>query len=220
MNWKIFLESVFCGDHAVIDFVQRLMGYAASGDKTLRLIAVLYSLRPSGKTTFFRALHHALGGEIVFGGSTVLDLSRSIDLPSPSNLMLSKSSMVVFTGINRCRKPGLSARLKMLAADEMVVARKPFQNEPTVFRNSATPFLLQNEIPSVFSKQPALSERTVFVEFPAVFAPGDPSVPAALAADRQAICAWLEEGTRRWHSEGLTISDRFRLPAQNKRRAA
>lgn len=218
MNWQQFLDGVFLGDQEAVDFVQRLMGYAASGDKTLRLIPVFYSLRPSGKTTFFRALHYVMGPELVFGGFVVFDLSRSADLPSPDHLQLRKATVLVFSSILRSRKPGLPTRLKLLAADEMVRARGVCCFEPDVFRNASTPFLEVNEIPEDFFQSSTLASQGVFVEFPATFSPGDPSVLSALKNDQDAVKRWLAEGMARWHSEGLRIPERFGLPP--KRRVA
>jgi hypothetical protein len=98
--------------------------------------------------------------------------------------------------------PGRNGKSLFFKTIKEISARRPYEKEPEVFRNSATPFY-------------------VFIKFPAFFIPGPPKAPnektairsdfilGDLLRDKAAIWHWIDEGTnlyRRFRFSGLKLN--------------
>ena len=221
MNWKLFLESVFRGDAEVMQFMQRLIGYAIAGEKSLGIIPVLYSLRGrSGLTTFLDYLKWALGPEICVFSEHVIDLDRARRYPDPRALALRDARIAVFCGFGRTKRTELSSHFKRLASAEQINARNPYGPRQK-FINLATPFIVTNEeLPLSMRRDAGLCARVVSIEFPGFIGAPDASAREARMSDPGAIPAWIAAGVRLWREDGLVVPDRFRLPGSTGRNAA
>lgn len=60
-RWTQFLREIFDGDVALIDFMQRSLGYALTGDTTEQVFWILYGLGADGKSTLLRVIYTVLG---------------------------------------------------------------------------------------------------------------------------------------------------------------
>lgn len=222
MDWKMFLESVFRGDVEMMQFVQRLIGYAVAGDKSLGIIPVLYSLRGrSGMTTFLDLLKWAIGPEMCVFREHVIDLDRARRYPDPLALMLREARIAVFCGFGRrIKRTELASHFKRLATAEQINTRNPYGPRQK-FINLATPFIVTNEeLPLSMRRDAGLCARVVSIEFPGFVGVPDASVRDACISDPGAIPAWIAAGARLWYVDGLVIPDRFRLPRSTGRNAA
>lgn len=218
MNWQTFLNDVFLGDQESIEFVQRLIGYTASGDKSLSIIPVLHGAGPGGKTTFVLAIRLGMAGKLVFGGELILELLNTEVTPNPDLMSLYGAKIVAFYAVGAQKAHEMSHCLKRLASDAPIVVQGVFDSDVMTFRNQATPLLIANEIPEVFFKNNALGARGVFIPFNARFAPN--SIPGRINFDCSEIKTWIAEGLEMWRKEGLLIPERFRLAGLNASCAA
>src|SRR5207245_408700 len=60
-RWFLFLSEVFGGDEAVIEYVQRAVGYCLSGDVREQCLFLLYGIGANGKSTLLRILLDLFG---------------------------------------------------------------------------------------------------------------------------------------------------------------
>src|SRR5437879_752623 len=60
-RWFLFLSEVFGGDEAVIEYVQRAVGYCLSGDVREQCLFLLYGIGANGKSTLLRILLDVFG---------------------------------------------------------------------------------------------------------------------------------------------------------------
>src|SRR5207245_4986795 len=60
-RWFQFLSEIFGGDEAVIDYVQRAVGYCLTGDVREQCLFLLYGSGANGKTTFLMMLLYLCG---------------------------------------------------------------------------------------------------------------------------------------------------------------
>ena len=220
MNWKMFVESMFRGDVEVMQLVQRLIGYAIAGDKSLGIIPVFStSSARSGVSTFLEALKGVFGREMQIFYDHVIDIGSARQRANPFALMLREAKIVAFCGFGSTTRVNLVRQFKSLAACEMIQARVPYGKNQR-FLNAATPFIVTNEpLPLAFRRDPALCERFVCIDLPGFYGTPDRDALLAIKSDPGAIVAWAAAGVRLWREEGLTIPDRFRLPVAGRRAA-
>lgn len=231
MNFHTFLDDIFLGDRETIDTMQRLVGYAATGDRTESLIAACWGTGRNGKSTFFRVLGLALGQAVAVVEQRSI-LCGDFGAPNPDLLAMQGVRLAVLSNGYEKDCKGFVGKMKAFSSEETLRARAPFGKDFTEFRNEATPFLVINDSKR-FQRYPlGFRSRCVLIEFPAVFtsAPGDragekmalrsDSILRELTADIPAIQDWIDQGTRLYRSEGLVIPARFRADRRAIRRAA
>ena len=81
--WDRFLRDVFQGNGELIQFVQRLLGYALSGDVTEHALPVFYGSGANGKSTLVEAFLSAVGEDYATKAAPDLLLMRRGD-PHPT----------------------------------------------------------------------------------------------------------------------------------------
>jgi len=59
--WKFFIEQIFGKKRLIVEYVQRLLGYAISGTVKEHLFIICWGEGRNGKTTLFETLAHILG---------------------------------------------------------------------------------------------------------------------------------------------------------------
>ena len=59
--WLDALDTIFCQDHALIDYVQQIVGMAAVGRVYLESLIIAYGEGRNGKSTFWNAIARVLG---------------------------------------------------------------------------------------------------------------------------------------------------------------
>ena len=52
--WLNFLDTVFCGDKNLIEYMQKVIGYSFSGDVSEQCLFILYGFGMNGKSTFLK----------------------------------------------------------------------------------------------------------------------------------------------------------------------
>jgi len=60
-QWEIFLKETFDNDQELIAYLQRLMGYALSGQRVERILSISWGAGWNGKGTLFETFEHTLG---------------------------------------------------------------------------------------------------------------------------------------------------------------
>lgn len=232
MNWQEFLNDVFLGDREEIGTMQRLVGYAATGEKREGVAVLCYGTGSNGKTLFFEVLKLAFGdGLVSMAQHDLAMLFGRPGGPSPWLLPMERARLAVFGAVRGMRRADCSV-FRLLSGDDSIVARDVHVRESVKFRNAATPFLVVNEIPRLLFEGHWSDSCLVCVPFPVAFVPGETSartwkkavrsgeILSALREDTPAILSWIEEGARLFRAEGLIIPERFRASALTAKRVA
>jgi putative DNA primase/helicase len=60
-RWERFLEEIFPGDSELVNFMQRLLGYAITGNATEHILPIFWGNGRNGKDTFLETLRAVLG---------------------------------------------------------------------------------------------------------------------------------------------------------------
>lgn len=196
-----FVADVLAHDAELVEYVQRAVGYAATGETREQCFFLLHGEGANGKSTFLNAVRAVLGSYakhtptetlVAKTGGASNDLAR-----------LAGTRFVTASEANADQRLA-DALLKQVTGDEPIVARFLFK-EFISFRPSFKLFLATNQLPQVNGNDPAIWRRIRTIPFTRVFATEeqDRELADKLAAEQAGILAWIVRGAVSWYKNGL-----------------
>lgn len=196
-----FIADVLAQDAELVEYVQRAVGYAATGETREQCFFVLWGEGANGKSTALNAVRSVLGS---YGKHTPTD-TLTVKAGSASNDLarLAGTRFVTASEANADQRLA-DALLKQVTGDEPIVARFLFK-EFISFRPTFKLFLATNQLPQVNGNDPAIWRRIRTIPFTRVFTPEqqDRELADKLAAERAGILAWIIRGAVSWYRDGL-----------------
>lgn len=196
-----FIADVLAHDAELVEYVQRAVGYAATGETREQCFFVLHGEGANGKSTALNAVRSVLGSYakhtptdtlVAKAGGASNDLAR-----------LAGTRFVTASEANADQRLA-DALLKQVTGDEPIVARFLFK-EFISFRPTFKLFLATNQLPQVNGNDPAIWRRIRTIPFTRVFAPEeqDRELAEKLAVERAGILTWIIRGAVSWYRDGL-----------------
>jgi putative DNA primase/helicase len=214
--WDEFLESTFAGNVGLIQFLQRLIGYAAAGVIQEHVLAILWGTGSNGKSTLLNAILDALGDYGFQAPQGFLMVKRGEAHPTElTDLFGARFVSIAETQDGQRLDEGL---VKMLTGGERIRARR-MREDFWEFTPTHTPFLATNYKPVVRGGDYGIWRRLKLIPFTQCFVdsteaaehPGAPlkdrELPAKLRAERGGILRWIVAGCLAWQRDGLNPPD-------------
>lgn len=203
-TWERFLQDVFAGADDVIPFLQRYLGYCATGDVREQILAVFHGGGSNGKSTLLEGVSAALGPDYAAAAPRDLLMAKRGESHPTELADLHGKRFVVAqeTENNRTLAEGL---VKQLTGGDTIKARR-MREDFWQFAPSHKIVLCTNHRPRVRGTDHAIWRRLRLVPFNIRFDGDrkDKTMPAKLAAERQGILAWIVRGAVAWHQHGLS----------------
>src|SRR5207249_201837 len=75
-TWDHFLERIMAGNHVLIDYLRRIIGYGLTGDVREDALFLFYGTGSNGKTTLLNAIRGAIGGDYAHEAAPELLLAK------------------------------------------------------------------------------------------------------------------------------------------------
>ncbi len=213
-TWEKFLKDVL-DDPAVIDYLQRVLGYAITGLRSERLFVVFYGPHGhNGKDTLIGAVSHVLGdlaGPIQTELLISQRFSRSPGGPRPE-IMALKGLRVAYAAETEKQHSFASGQVKRYSGGNELIGRGLNENYQTTFFPTHLMFLLCNDLPSAPAKDTPFWERIRVFPFLRSFVdvctrdfhrPVDKTIDIKLEKESSGILAWLVRGCLGWQRRGL-----------------
>ncbi|HEX8300994.1 phage/plasmid primase, P4 family [Sphingomonas sp.] len=199
--FETFIADVLAHDPELVEYVQRAVGYAATGETREQCFFVLHGEGANGKSTALNAMRSVLGS---YGKHTPTD-TLTVKSGGASNDLarLAGTRFVTASEANADQRLA-DALLKQVTGDEPIVARFLFK-EFISFRPTFKLFLATNQLPQVNGNDPAIWRRIRTIPFTRVFTPEeqDRQLADKLAAEQAGILAWIIRGAVDWYKHGL-----------------
>lgn len=210
--WDKQLQTVFCGDAELIEYVQQICGTALLGQVRIESIVIAYGSGRNGKSTFFNVIAKALGKYSGTISAEVLTTSCKHNA-RPELAELRAKRFVVAAEM---REGSLldDSILKKLASTDEINAEKKYK-APFAFVPSHTLVLYTNHLPGVCADDDGTWRRLLVIPFEAVIeGSGDIKNYAEYLFENAApaIMAWLIEGARKAYEANY----RFAMPKRVK----
>lgn len=202
-EWEDFLGYVFDGNVDTIAFVQRLFGYAATGETAEHLLPILWGTGKNGKSSLVDAVTGVLGDMASVAAEGLLKEQKHEQHPERIAALRGKRLVVSSELENQTQlAEGL---VKMITGGDKLSARQMhghrFEFDPT-----HTVVLMTNHAPKVRGTDEGIWRRLKMVPFTVTI----PVRKRILEYGKQlaerngeAILAWLIAGAGAWYRDGL-----------------
>lgn len=203
-RWLQFLDQVFGGDEALIDWLHRWCGYLLSGSTREQIMLFCFGHGANGKSIFAETLRHVLGD---YGRSvpveTLCESKRQAGGATPdlADLISCRLAMSSETEDGQALAESL---VKSLVGGDTISAR-PLYGRPVQFAPAFKLLMLGNHRPVIRGTDHGIWRRIRLVPFSRTFGPDerDPTLLDKLKAEAPHILAWMLEGCLKWQRRGL-----------------
>lgn len=221
--WEKTLKECLVYDE-VVEFFQRLVGYAALGKPKENKIIFLHGYGCNGKSTIMSVILEIFGSlGVAVRPEVLVSLSEkrfNTSGPTPEIMRMKGARIAVAEELPE-RSKVKSEELKRLAGTETLVARNMYE-APVEFKPTATMFLCTNHLPEIEDNGAGLWRRPVLIEFPRNFdtdkdVKKDTNLKDKLLAEAPGILNWVIEGAKRYMREGLALPKRLEYAVKSWR---
>jgi len=207
-RWEEFLSEITNSDAELVQFLQRLAGYALLGGNPEQVVVILHGWGSNGKSTFVSVIQKILG-----------DYCRQVD---PASLMVKRNQSaggaredlvrLYRTRLAIAAETGHGDKLdesliKSLSGGDVITARGLYAKNALEFQPEFLLLLATNNRPTIKGMDHAIWRRLVLIPFERTFKSHeqDKQLYSNLLAEGEGVLRWMIEGCRLWHNspEGL-----------------
>lgn len=204
--WQDSLETIFCGDAELIDYVQQIVGMAAVGRVYMEALIIAYGEGSNGKSTFWNTVARVLG---TYSGNMSADAltvgcKRNV---KPELAEAKGKRLLIASELEEGVRLNTSI-IKQLCSTDEIFAEKKYK-DPFSFTPSHTLVLYTNHLPKVGAMDSGIWRRLVVIPFNAkITGRSDRKNYADYLVENAApsVMAWVIEGARK------AIKNNFRIP--------
>ena len=198
-NMDIWLEAVnsfFCGDSELIEYVQQIVGLAAIGKVYMEALIISYGEGRNGKSTFWNTIARVLGS---YSGSISADAltvgcKRNV---KPEMAELKGKRLVIAAELEGMRLN--TSVVKQLCSTDEVSAEKKYR-DPFRYTPTHTLVLYTNHLPRVGANDEGTWRRLIVIPFNAkIEGNSDIKNYADYLAEKAggAVLSWIIDGARK-----------------------
>jgi putative DNA primase/helicase len=201
--WWAFLEKIMNCNGAMMEFLQKTVGYALTGDTREQCLFFLYGLGANGKTTFLETLQ-ALWGDYAKRTSTETFLVKKGNSIPNDVAALRGSRLVAAVEVESGRRLAEVLLKEMTGGDRMTA--RFLRAEFFEFKPEFKIFLAANHKPIIRGTDNGIWRRIHLIPFTVQIHKDqrDKELQAKLKAELPGILNWALEGYLQWQHEGLT----------------
>lgn len=204
--WLDAVNSFFCGDAELIEYVQQIVGLAAIGKVYMEALIISYGEGRNGKSTFWNTIARALGS---YSGSISADAltvgcKRNV---KPEMAELKGKRLVIAAELEEGMRLNTSVVKQLCSTDEVSAEKKyrdPFRYTPT-----HTLVLYTNHLPRVGANDEGTWRRLIVIPFNAkIEGNSDIKNYADYLAEKAggAVLSWIIEGAKKVIERNFKLS--------------
>jgi len=212
-RWLAFLDRVMAGNEALIDFLQRAVGYSLTGDVSEQVLFFLYGTGANGKSTFLTPILDLLGDYGRQAAPGLLLAKRGERHPTEfADLENARFVSSVEVDQGKRLAEGL---VKWLTGGDKMKARK-MRQDFYEFRPTYKIWLAANDRPTITGTDLAIWRRIRLVPFTVVIPDPeqDKDLPAKLRGELPGILNWALHGCLAWQRDGLDIPQKVQAATE------
>jgi putative DNA primase/helicase len=213
-TWQRFLERIMEGNTNLITYLQRVTGYALTGDVSEHALFFLYGTGANGKSTFLLALLAMLGDYGIQAVSELLMQRASEQHPTErADLFGRRFVATIETDEGKRMAESL---MKQMTGGDRIRARR-MREDFWEFSPTHKVFLAANHKPVIRGTDYAVWRRIKLIPFTVTISEEemDKHLPDKLQAELPGILAWSVRGCRDWQVSGLGEPEEVREATAN-----
>ena len=183
-------------------FVQRLVGYALTGETSEQILPFFYGTGANGKSTFLNIILKAVGDYGLQAGQSLLLAKRGDSHPTELSDLF-RARFVVSSELEDGKRFA-EALIKQITGGDRIRARR-MREDLWEFDPTHTVIVAANHKPEVRGTDEGIWRRIKIVPWEVMIPAGerDPQLPKKLEAELEGILAWAVRGAVKWSCEGL-----------------
>ena len=204
-TWERFINEIFNGDTELTQYVQRILGYYASGYTTEEIMAIFYGLGANGKSTLIRALIHTLGDYVTTAQFETFAVKRNDS--TRNDIAALHTARIVTATEGESQQRLAEGFIKQATGRDRITARFLY-SEPFTFTPRFKIVLVTNHKPVVRGTDDGIWRRLKLVPFAITIPPErrDPHLDQTLQAEAPGILNWILTGNLMWRQDGLNTA--------------
>jgi putative DNA primase/helicase len=203
--WETFLSTSLAQDQEMMSYLQRLVGYSATGLTVEHVLLFFHGEGNNGKSTFFTAVLNTLGEDYACAAPPdLLFLPRGASSPHPTEVASLYGKRVA-----SCAELGEGqqldeAKVKRLTGGDPIRCRRMNEDWWT-FRPSHTLFLGGNHKPRIAGSDHGIWRRVRLIPWTVIILQQcvDKDLSRKIETERAGILAWIVRGAVEWARVGF-----------------
>src|SRR5258708_5818661 len=208
--WEKTLLKIFNGDEALVDYFQRAIGYALTGDMSEKAMFIPYGSGNNGKSLVFGILQRALGDYSRTANTELILRQPGVPKKPYDMAMIVGARLVIIAELGTGKYLDESLVKPLTGGDKLTAEQK--YKDPIDFWPQTTLFAYTNFLPRIEDFTEENWNRIKVIPFNVTFhdctgAVIDPcqdrDLTSALKSEAEGILAWAIEGTPKWLEQGL-----------------
>lgn len=211
-RWLEFVRWAMCGDEELVQFLQRAVGYSATGHMREQVFFLCYGIGGNGKSTFIDTVMTVLGDY-----AKNCDIELFLQAPSQragtanEELLALRGIRFVYAFEPNEGRALMESRIKQITGGETVTAR-PLYGKPVEFRPKFCLWLATNHRPVIRGTDDGIWRRVLLIPWKAKITEEqkDDNLKEKLLAEAPGIMRWILEGARQWQRERLQVPEQVR----------
>lgn len=214
-----FLSRIMGGNAALVDFLQRAIGYTLTGETSERKLFLLHGQGRNGKSTLLEIARDLAGD---YARATGFDTFAHASHANPGGALpelvrLMGTRFVSASEAERGRSLSTEV-IKQVTGQDTIVARALYE-APVEFRPLFKLWLAANYRPAITDTTDSIWDRLCLIPFQVRIpeAEVDKDLLTKLRAELPGILAWAVRGCLDWQRDGLDVPDEVRAATQGYR---
>ena len=199
-KWLAFLEEATGSDTNFIAFLQRLCGYALTGDTREQVLAFVYGPGGNGKSVFVNTIAGIMKDYAKVAPTETFTTSR-FDR-HPTELAMLRGARLVAASETEEGRVWAASRIKQLTGSDPITARYLRQDFFT-FTPQFKLAIIGNHAPQLGRVDDAIRRRFLVIPFTQKPKAPDQELEEKLRTEWPAILCWMIEGCLKWQGNGL-----------------
>lgn len=215
--WLKFLNDIYNGDQELIDFLQRLFGYAATGETSEHVFPFFLGGGRNGKSLFLATIMRVFGDY-----SAVIPCELFLKTNQPKSTSQADPAVMKLEGLRFAVSSEVeegarfsAKNVKLYTGGDELEGRNPYDKELRNFMPTHLSAMIGNHEPVPPAGDPAFWDRTFLIYHPIRFVDGEPQneferpknpnmEEELKGMDKQAL-AWIADGTVKWLANGKKL---------------
>jgi putative DNA primase/helicase len=200
-QWRAFLQDVTGGDQNLLDYLQRMVGYALTGSTREHALFFLYGTGANGKSVFVNTLADILGD---YATNAPMDTFMETRTDRhPTDMAGLRGARFVAAIETEQGRRWAESKVKNLTGGDKIAARFMRQDFFEFFPQFKL-FVAGNHKPAIRNIDEAMKRRLHLIPFTITVPPEkrDKHLQQKLLAERDGILAWALEGCLAWQRLG------------------
>lgn len=214
-----FLDRVLDGNSTLIQFIQRMVGYALSGITSERAVFILHGGGCNGKSTLLGTIRSIMADYATQVPPAALMVKHHGD-GIPNDIARLKGSRFVTASESDEGQRINESLIKQMAGGEDVLTARFMRGEFFDFKPEFKIFLATNHRPEIRGTDPAIWDRIKLIPFNVRISDEerDLSLPEKLQTELPGILSWAIQGCLLWQKQGLGVPTEVKAAIADYRR--